>query len=126
MDLQDFQGVTKITFKKRGGGGMGTSRRWFSVSDPNNVRRLLSLIRLRPFGSNPRPGCIHELLASFQKDSGEAFDVDFCMACFGDCYMPQEFYSEFLRLAERHRGSVAILWCSLIIAVLVILCAKIR
>jgi hypothetical protein len=123
MDPQDFQNITKITFKKRE--GIGAWRRSFSVSDPVKVQRLLSMIRLKPFGSGPRPGCIHELLASFQKDSG-GFDVDFCAACFGEYYMPQEFYSEFLRLAQRHRRSVAILWCTLIIAVLGILCAKIR
>jgi hypothetical protein len=123
MDLQDFQDVSRITFKKREG-----ERAWrksFSIRDPDKVRRLLSMIRLKPFGSDPRPGCKHELLASFQKDSG-GFDVDFCMACFGGYYMPKEFYGEFLRLAQRHRRSVAILWCALILVALVILWVEIR
>lgn len=123
MDLQDFQDVTKVTFKKRK--GMQAWRRWFSVSDPDKVRRLLSVIRLKPFGSGPRPGCIHELVASFQKDSGEGFDVDFCMACFGGCYMPREFYDEFQRLAQRHRRCVAILCFAFVLGAVVILLAVI-
>jgi hypothetical protein len=105
MDLQDFQNVTKITFKKRK--GAGPWKRWLSVSDPEKVRRLLSMIRLKPFGSNPRPGCKHELVASVQKDCG-GFDVDFCMACFGAYYMPDELFSEFLRLVPRRRPWAAL------------------
>ena len=125
MDLQDFEGVTKVTFKKWNP-TTRLWRKWFTVSDPGNVRRLLSVIRLKPFGSGPRPGCIHELVASFQKDSGESFDVDFCMACFGECCMPKELYDEFQRLARRHRRYVAILCSALVLGALAILLAAIR
>lgn len=124
MDLQDFEGVTKVTFKKFKPGSR-LWRRWFTVSDPDEVRRLISVSHLKPFGNSPQPGCKHELVASFQKDSGEGFDADFCMACFGGCYMPREFYDEFQRLARRHRRSVAV-WCSaFFLGVLVMLLAAV-
>jgi hypothetical protein len=125
MDLYDFQSVTKVTFKRRKPGARAW-RKWFSVSDPDKVRRLLSGIRLQKFGSDPRPGCIHELLARFHKDSGETFEVDFCMACFGDFYIPKEFYNEFQHLAARHRRFVAILCSALVLGLLVILWAAIH
>ena len=123
MDLQDFEGVTKVTFKKFNP-VTRLWRRWFIISDPDEVRRLLSVIRLKPFG-NGQPGCIHELVASFQKDSGEGFDVDFCMACFGGCYMPAEFYDEFQRLARRQRRSVSVLCSALVLGALVMLLAAV-
>ena len=124
MDLQDFQDVTKITFKKHDSVSHAW-KRWFSVSDPANLRRLLSALHLKPFESDRRPGCIHDRLVSFQKDSA-AFDVDFCEACFGGCHMPREFYNEFQRLARRHIRRVALLWFVLVVAALAILLAQMR
>ena len=123
MELADFQDVTKITFKKRGPGPQAW-KTWFTVSDPDDLRRMLSAIRLEPFGS-ARPGCIHELLASFQKPSG-GFNVDFCMACFGAYHMPEEFYAEFQRLARRRSRWVALLCSVLIVAALAIVLAATR
>ena len=102
MGIEDFQDVTKIVFKKRGPKPQ-TWRRWFTVNAPGDVQRLLAGIRLEPFGS-ALPGCIREMLASFQTASG-GFDVDFCMACFGQYHMSEEFYAEFQRLARRHSRS---------------------
>lgn len=114
MEPADFQDVTKVTFKKYRHGS-GAWKNWFSVSDPDNVRGLVSGIQLKPFGSNPRPACRHELVASFQKTGG-GFDVDFCMACFGGHYMPERFYAKFQRLARRHRSRVAMLCSALVVA----------
>jgi hypothetical protein len=91
-------GTKEIIFAK---GDSERMRNLFRVKDPEEVRRLVSLVHLEPW-VNGVPGCIHELWVVFRSPE-RATRFDFCRACFGSYQMPKEFFAEFERLARAHR-----------------------
>jgi hypothetical protein len=114
-DTSAFQGVTNVVFRfligveKDKSGQEITKWKKFNVSDPEQIKKLVSAIKLEP---GPQFSDEHMYDVTFQKPSGEIF-VGFCPRCFQivdsqqpyryrHFAMPKEFYAEFRKLARRH------------------------
>ncbi len=114
----DFQDVTNIVFSETvvedGGTNGGLKNYDFTVSDPDEVRRLVSFMHLKPCGPDK---CEHIFSVTFQRRSGSPIVMSFCSGTFEmvDDYrpghyhshyyeMPTKFYSEFRWLARRGFG----------------------
>ena len=119
-DTSIFQNATNIVFREFI--GMGTNRlgqeipKWkeFTVSNPKEIRRLVSSIHLVPGG--PEPNDEHLDQAIFEQAPG-AIRVSFCHICFNiiesehpykdrHYSMPKEFFNEFQVLAREHGWKV--------------------
>jgi hypothetical protein len=96
----DFQGATALVLSlKFDPEGEQAS---FSVDDPQEVRRMVSLINLEERGElYCVPMCQHVLTVTFHMVSSSV-EVDFCQTCFGRYPMPEAFYQEFRKLAVQH------------------------
>jgi hypothetical protein len=114
-----FQNTTNIVFKffdgveKDKSGQEITKWKKFSVSDPEQIKKLISAIKLE---SGQKLSDEHSYDVTFQKPSGEIF-VGFCPKCFQyvDSHqpyryrhfaMPKEFYAEFRKLAQQRGWKV--------------------
>ena len=118
-DASVFQNTTNIVFKffdgveKDKSGQEITKWKKFSVSDPEQIKKLISAIKLEP---GQKLSDEHSYDVTFQKPSGEIF-VGFCSKCFQvvdsqqpyryrHFAMPKEFYAEFRKLAQRRGWKV--------------------
>jgi len=118
-DRSAFHGVTNIVFRfltgvERDKSGQDiTKRKKFSVSNPEQIKKLISAIKLE---SGQKLSDEHSYDVTFQKPSGEIF-VGFCPKCFQvvdsqqpyryrHFAMPKEFYAEFRKLAQRRGWKV--------------------
>src|SRR5262245_39510546 len=105
--MESFHNVTRIRFKDL------EKRRKFTITDPNEVHRLVSLIPPERIEYSSL-ACKHTLAATFERSSGPAFTVGFCEDCFGSFkQLHQGFYKEYERLSRRHRRRVAVLYALL-------------
>jgi hypothetical protein len=103
----DFQDATRVVFTLHDPeDGLAT----FSVDDPQGVRRMVSLVKVKPW-DNGMPLDQHVLAVTFHTVSSSV-EIDFCQTCFGRDQMPEAFYEEFRRLARQHgwRELDPILW----------------
>ena len=108
--LPSLAGVTNIVFTYRGNEDKPGVEEHFSVAAPEEVRRLVSLLRIVGTFGNAEPMCAHCFGARFQKPSGTV-EISFhnhCLALWdasatrmkGIWPIPKGFYTEFYKLAR--------------------------